>query len=183
MSKRNRGQDWTAGEGDEPLAAEPVRDQDVTEDAPASYLNLGGPPPTAPAKTSPEPAPPTGPTDSGESEVDRLRRELAEKERLLAQLAEQGVAGRERAADLILPRGYKILSHAMKRHPRGTVLRADQFPPGVLDRMQRDGRVRPVFDLPADYQFPADAPARVLETPRPEDKAAKAKVVVEAQEG
>lgn len=153
MSRRNRGQNWTAGEGDEPQdAADEQREQGPTN----PVLDFGGPPPPKVAEAPADAAPGDEPTPSEDSELDRLRREVAEQKRLLAELADAGIEGQERAAGLILPKGYRIKAHAMKRHKRGTILRADQFPPGVLERMQRDGRVAPVFNLPEGYEFPPE---------------------------
>lgn len=100
-------------------------------------------------------------TDDLESENDRLRAELAAMRSRNADVEKN----LNRADLLIVPKAWKIRSHAMGRHPRGTILREDQFPPGVLDRMRRRRAVTPVFDLPANYTFPAsDPPPETPET-------------------
>lgn len=100
-------------------------------------------------------------TDDLESENDRLRAELAAMRSRNSDVEKN----LNRADLLILPKAWKIRSHAMGRHPRGTILREDQFPPGVLDRMRRRRAVTPVFELPANYTFPAsDPPPETPET-------------------
>lgn len=185
MGRRNRDndRDWTDAPGESEGDADATLSGGLSGEP--GFHDFGGPPPGESASeaepemfpeesepaTEAEPTAATAPIE-GESEVERLKRELAEKDRLLRELADRGVQGEERASQLITPRAYEVRGRAMKRHPRGTILRPEQFPPGVLERMKREGRVRAVFNLPAGYAFPTDHDARPAELPRAEDKPA-----------
>lgn len=96
-------------------------------------------------------------TDDLESENARLRAELAEM-----RVRNKEVDKNLNREDLVLvPKAWKIRSHAMGRHPRGTILREDQFPPGVLDRMIRRKAVVGIYEsrLLEGYEFPKTEPA------------------------